>query len=70
LSGTRFSRRGKLRPIKLAYSRASPYLRKVNICAEELGVASRIENVPHEGFAARLATLRIDLCRYGPDSRL
>ena len=32
--------------MKLAYSSASPYVRKVNICAEELGLASRIENVP------------------------
>ena len=32
--------------MKLAYSPASPYVRKVNVCAEELGLASRIENVP------------------------
>jgi glutathione S-transferase len=32
--------------MKLAYSSASPYVRKVNICAEELGLAGRIENVP------------------------
>jgi glutathione S-transferase len=32
--------------MKLAYSAASPYVRKVNVCAEELGLAGRIENVP------------------------
>jgi glutathione S-transferase len=32
--------------MKLHWSSASPYVRKVNICAEELGLASRIENVP------------------------
>lgn len=32
--------------MKLAYSPASPYVRKVNVSAEELGLAARIENVP------------------------
>lgn len=32
--------------MKLHYSSASPYVRKVNVCAEELGLASRIEIVP------------------------
>lgn len=32
--------------MKLHYSPASPYVRKVNVCAEELGLASRIEIVP------------------------
>ena len=32
--------------MKLHWSSASPYVRKVNVCAEELGLASRIENVP------------------------
>ena len=32
--------------MKLHYSAASPYVRKVSICAEELGLANRIENVP------------------------
>jgi Glutathione S-transferase len=32
--------------MKLAYSSASPYVRKVNICAHELGLDGRIENVP------------------------
>src|SRR5512140_2414051 len=32
--------------MKLHYSSASPYVRKVSICAEELGLASRIEIVP------------------------
>jgi glutathione S-transferase len=32
--------------MKLAYSAASPYVRKVSVCAEELGLAPRIENVP------------------------
>lgn len=32
--------------MKLHYSPASPYVRKVNVCAEELGLAPRIEIVP------------------------
>ncbi len=32
--------------MKLHWSSASPFVRKVNVCAEELGLASRIENVP------------------------
>lgn len=32
--------------MKLAYSSASPFVRKVNVSAEELGLAGRIENVP------------------------
>lgn len=32
--------------MKLHFSAASPYVRKVNVCAEELGLASRIEIVP------------------------
>jgi glutathione S-transferase len=31
--------------MKLAYSSASPFVRKVNVSAEELGLANRIENV-------------------------
>src|SRR5678815_4125058 len=32
--------------MRLHYSAASSYVRKVSICAEELGLANRIENVP------------------------
>jgi glutathione S-transferase len=31
--------------MKLAYSPASPYVRKVRVCAEECGLSNRIENV-------------------------
>lgn len=38
-------------PMKLRYSRASPFVRKVLVCAHELGLAAQIDLVPTDVWA-------------------